>query len=143
MTLPEPFEALLARSPESLRVAVVGASNDERKFGSIILRAVASRGSVAVPVTPSSDLVHGIAAFSALGAAANAVDFANVVVAPVRALDALKTLPPGSQLPVWFQPGAYDDEVLAWCMHRAVPYLFGPCILVEFAARVRRGAGNA
>ena len=132
MTLPEPFETLLARSPESLRVAVVGASNDERKFGSI-----------AVPVTPSSDLVHGIAAFSALGAAANAVDFANVVVAPARALDALKTLPPGSQLPVWFQPGAYDDEVLAWCMHRAVPYLFGPCILVEFAARVRRGAGNA
>ena len=135
MRLPEPFETFLARPPAQLRVAVVGASNDPRKFGSIILRAVQGRGSRAVPVTPSSSAVDGIAAVASLGDAAESVDFASVVVPPARALDALGSLPAGVALPVWFQPGSYDDEVLAWCKSRGLPVLVGPCILVEFDAR--------
>jgi hypothetical protein len=135
MTLPEPFEALLALDPPSLRVAVVGASNDERKFGSIITRAVLGRGSRALPVTPTSAAVHGVPAVRSLGEAAPLVDVANVVVPPARALDAIASLPEGSRLPVWFQPGSYDDAVLEAARARGLPVLVGPCILVEFDAR--------
>jgi predicted CoA-binding protein len=135
MTLPEPFEALLALDPSSLRVAVVGASNDERKFGSIITRAVLGRGSRAVPVTPTSTEVHGVAAVRSLREAAGDADLANFVVPPARALEALASLPAGSTLPVWFQPGSYDDSVLEAARARGLPVLVGPCILVEFDAR--------
>jgi len=135
MRLPEPFETFLARPPVQLRVAVVGASNDPRKFGSIILRAVRGRGSVVVPVTPSSSAVDGVEAVARLVDAAGSVDFASVVVPPARALEALASLPEGTRLPLWFQPGSYDDEVLAWCEARGLPLLVGPCILVEFDAR--------
>ena len=135
MTLPEPFEALLALDPPSLSVAVVGASNDERKFGSIITRAVIGRGSRALPVTPTSADVHGVPAVRSLGEAASQVDLANVVVPPARALDAIASLPEGSRLPLWFQPGSYDDAVLEAARARGLPVLVGPCILVEFDAR--------
>ena len=135
MRLPDPFETFLARPPAQLRVAVVGASNDPRKFGSIILRAVQGRGSVVVPVTPSSSSVDGVDAVARLADAADSVDFASFVVPPARALKALASLPERLRLPVWFQPGSYDDDVLAWCKSRAFPLLVGPCILVEFDAR--------
>jgi hypothetical protein len=135
MLLPEPFESLLSRTPRALRVAIVGASNDERKYGSIILRAVVGRGSEAVPVTPSSSSVHGIAAARTLGEVASRIDLASFVVPPARALDALATLPPEARVPVWLQPGAYDDEVVAEARRLGLPVLAGPCILVEFDAR--------
>jgi predicted CoA-binding protein len=135
MSLPEPFDALLALDPSSLRVAVVGASNDERKFGSIIMRAVLGRGSRALPVTPTSAEVHGISAARTLGEIAARVDVASFVVPPARALDALASLPEGAKLPIWFQPGSYDDAVLDAARARGVPVLAGPCILVEFDAR--------
>jgi predicted CoA-binding protein len=135
MKLPEPFESLLARAPHDLRVGVVGASNDERKFGSIIVRAVKARGSLAVPITPTSAIVDGTEAVGSLAEAAARIDLANVVVPPARALEALRALPAESRLPVWFQPGSYDDAVLAECARRGLPTLVGPCILVEFGAR--------
>jgi hypothetical protein len=135
MRLPEPFDALLALDPSLLRIAVVGASNDERKFGSIITRAALGRGSRVVPVTPTADAVHGVRAVRTLGEAAPGVDLASFVVPPARALEALASLPEGASLPVWFQPGAYDDAVLDAARARGLPVLVGPCILVEFDAR--------
>lgn len=135
MRLPEPFESLLARAPQELRVGVVGASNDERKFGSIIVRAVRARGAVAVPITPSASHVDGLATFPSAAAAAAHIDLANFVIPPARSLEAIQALPAGVTLPVWFQPGSHDDEVLAECKRRGLPTLVGPCILVEFASR--------
>ncbi len=135
MKLLEPFESLLALAPRALSVGVVGASNDERKFGSIIFRTVRARGSVAVPITPSSSAVAGVASVGSLTEALDTIDFANFVVPPARALDAIRALPTDSTLPVWFQPGSYDDAVLAECSRRRLPTLVGPCILVELSSR--------
>jgi predicted CoA-binding protein len=135
MKLPEPFESMLARAPQELRVGVVGASNDARKFGSIIFRAVRARGSLGVQITPSASAVDEVPTVASVTEAATQIDFANFVIPPARTLEALRALPAESALPVWFQPGSYDDEVLAECKRRGLPTLVGPCILVELAAR--------
>jgi predicted CoA-binding protein len=94
-------------------VAVIGASNDRRKFGNKALRAFRARGDRVIPITPTAAEVEGERAYASVLDVPEAIDEATVYVSPsigVRIMDeiALKQIPV-----VWLNPGADGDDVIA------------------------------
>jgi predicted CoA-binding protein len=94
-------------------VAIIGASNDRRKFGNKALRAFQHQGHTVIPVNPNEQTVEGIPAVASVVDIAGPVDVATFYVQPevgVRVLDdvAKKGIPE-----VWLNPGADTGEVIA------------------------------
>jgi predicted CoA-binding protein len=123
-------------SPEQLDVsrptiAIVGASNNRRKFGNKAVRAYASRGYEVYPVHPSATEIEGHIAYP------------NVAAVPVSQLDrisiylpsdtCLQLLPQLAKKPageIWFNPGADHPAVLAEARALGLPVVVG-CSIVD------------
>ena len=93
-------------------VAVIGASNDRRKFGNKALRAFKAQGYRVVPMHPSESEIEGEKAYATVLDYPEAIDEATLYVhadAGLRVLDdiAKKGIPV-----VWLNPGADDPEVV-------------------------------
>ncbi|KAK7052581.1 CoA-binding domain-containing protein [Favolaschia claudopus] len=93
--------------------AVVGASNDESKFGTIVFKAMLEHGMDVVPVNPFVAESHGISCLHSLD---DIVDPAHtsisIVTQPSVTLQILRQASALGIFAVWLQPGAEDDAVL-------------------------------
>jgi len=97
----------------SKRVAVVGASNNRRKFGNKALRAFEHQGYTVFPINPNEREVEGHRAYPSVLDIPGELDMATVYVPPeigVRVMDDLakKAVPE-----VWLNPGADGPDVVA------------------------------
>ena len=94
-------------------VAVVGASNDRRKFGNRALRAFQAQGYTVIPINPHEAQVEGLSAFKSVLDVPGPIDMATFYVPPavgVRVIDEVARKGIGE---VWLNPGADGDEVVA------------------------------
>ena len=73
-------------------VAVIGASNDRRKFGNMAVRAFQAEGYRVVPVNPNERQVEGLPAYASVLDVPDAIDIATVYVQPETALQLLPEL---------------------------------------------------
>lgn len=94
-------------------VAVVGASNDRRKFGNKAVRAFGARGYTVIPINPHETTVEGLTAYRSVLDVPGPIEMATVYL-PTRA--GLQVIPDIAQKgirEVWLNPGADDDVVIA------------------------------
>ena len=130
--------SLLEMEPADIRIALIGASRQRHKFGSIILADLVSKGFEVWPVNPGETELHGRPVVSSVDQVPDPLHIVSLVVPPQQALDALESLDPGRGALIWFQPGAYDDRVRALARERFGRVLAGPCIMVETRGPRRR-----
>ena len=93
-------------------VAVVGASNDRRKFGNKALRAFRAEGYTVVPINPHEKEVEGIAAYRSVLDVPMPIDMATVYVQPDVACRLLDEFEQKQIREIWLNPGAESDELL-------------------------------
>jgi predicted CoA-binding protein len=93
-------------------VAVIGASNDRRKYGNKALRAFARQGYTVLPVNPHESTIEGVAAFKSVLDIPGPIDMATVYVQPAEAVKVMDELSRKGVPEVWLNPGADDDEVV-------------------------------
>lgn len=99
-------------------VAIVGASNDRRKFGNKALRAFQAEGYTVVPVNPHEGEVEGLRTYASVLDVPGTIDVATVYVQPDIGLQLLPELE-AKQIPeIWFNPGAESGELLAEARRR-------------------------
>ena len=67
-------------------VAVVGASNDRRKFGNKALRAYRAQGHTVIPINPHESEVEGVRAYTSVLDVPGPIDLATVYVQPEVAI---------------------------------------------------------
>lgn len=94
-------------------VAVIGASNDRRKFGNRAVRAFKRQGYTVIPINPHEANVDGDKAYPSVLDVPGTIDMATVYVHAepgVRVMEELATKGVGE---VWLNPGADDDRVVA------------------------------
>ena len=94
-------------------VAVIGASNDRRKFGNKAVRAFARQGYDVKPVNPNSVTVEGLPAYPSITDIAGTIDLVTMYVPPAigeRLLPDIARKQPGE---LWVNPGAESDTLLA------------------------------
>lgn len=111
-------------------IALVGASNAPHKYGSIILQDLRRWGYTVLPVNPRTAVVAGTPALRSVNEADGPVHIISVVVPPGDALNVAQTASPELCDVIWFQPGSFDDEVLAVARSRFGTVIAGDCIMV-------------
>jgi hypothetical protein len=92
-------------------VAVIGASNDRRKFGNRAVRAFQQQGYVVVPINPHEDDVEGLKAYASVLKVPGAIDMASFYVPPDIGVQVIEEVAQKGITEVWLNPGA-DSEAL-------------------------------
>ncbi|MDJ0923139.1 MAG: CoA-binding protein [Acidimicrobiia bacterium] len=118
-------------------VAIVGATDDPAKYGSVIYRDLKRKGFEVYAVNPNRDTVDGDPAYQSLEALPKKPTIVNIVVPPSVALQVLRKAGELGLWNVWVQPGAESPEVMTYLTEHDFNYLANSCIMVQ--SRMRSG----
>ena len=122
--------ATLLNEPETT-VAVVGATDNAMKYGSVIYRDLKRKGYAVFPVNPNRTEVDGDKAYPSLEELPESPTIVNIVVPPSVTIGVLKKSLELGLKNVWLQPGAESPESLAFLQEHGFNYLANACIMVE------------
>jgi predicted CoA-binding protein len=93
-------------------IAVIGASNDRRKFGNRAVRAYRQQGYTVVPINPHEAQVEGVKAYPSVLDVPGTIDMATFYVPPdigERVIEEVAR----KQIPeVWLNPGSESDRLI-------------------------------
>jgi len=112
-------------------VAVIGATDNPRKYGNRIYLDLKGKGFRVYPVNPSRDSVDGDPTYASLADLPERPDIVDFVVPPTRTLRILKQANELGITTVWIQPGAESDDVVTYLDEHGFNYLMDACIMVE------------
>ncbi len=111
-------------------IAIIGASNDRRKYGNRAVRAYLRRGWKVYPVNPHEDEIEGLPAFrSILDIPLARLDRVSLYVSPVIGLQVLPEIAGKPPAELWLNPGADTPEVIARAEALGLPVITG-CSIV-------------
>lgn len=128
---PTQVQAFLAGT----RIAVVGASDDTKKFGGTIYRELVKRGYDAIPVNPNTTVVDGRPCYPTVIAVPGELDGVMVVVRRELAADVVRDCVERGVGRVWLfkgigAPGAVSDEAVQLCHDHGIEVIEGACPLM-------------
>ena len=112
-------------------VAVVGATDNPSKYGSIIYRDLKRKGYTVFPVNPNRSTVDGDRSYNHLQDLAQKPSIVNIVVPPDVTLEILDQCLELGLMNVWLQPGAESPQTLGFLQQHNFNYLANACIMVE------------
>ncbi len=93
-------------------VAIIGASNDPRKFGNKAVRAFLQQGYTVYPVNPNESEVEGLDAYKSIRDVPERPKMISVYVPPHVLLKLLPDIAERGCEELWLNPGTESDEVL-------------------------------
>ena len=94
-------------------VAVIGASNNRRKFGNRALRAYRDQGYTVVPINPHEPEVEGLKAYASMLDVPGPIDMASFYVPPEVGEEIIGDIARKQIAEVWLNPGAESDGLIA------------------------------
>ena len=95
------------------RGAVIGASNDRRKYGNKAVRAFRAQGYTVYPINPHEVAVEGVSAYASITDVPDAVEMATMYVPPEMGMTVIDDLARKGVKEVWFNPGSESPELVA------------------------------
>ena len=121
----------MARMLNAAAYAVVGASRQPEKYGSIVYRTLKAAGKAVYAVNPHADTVDGDPCFATLADVPTRPDVA-VMVVPPAVTEAAVAECARLRIPnVWMQPGAESEAAVAACHQHGIAVVSGgPCMMV-------------
>ena len=93
-------------------IAIIGASNDRRKFGNKALRAFRRQGYTVVAVNPHEETIEGERAYRTVLDYPGPIDEASLYVQPEVGVTVIGDLAEKKIPAVWLNPGADGPEVI-------------------------------
>jgi len=111
--------------------AVVGASNNETKFGYQVLMDLHDAGYQVVPINLHEDKVMGLKAYHKISDYPGSFDVVVFVVPPAATEEVLKEVKQKGIKNVWMQPGAESEKALAYCKENRINCVNDDCIMVR------------
>ena len=113
-------------------IALIGASNDKKKYGNKIYRDLRDKGYNVIPINPKEDLIEGDKAYSSIENMERLPDIANFVVPPSISMKIAKHAFNLGVKHLWFQPGSESKDLEKWLLdEKEIKYLVNSCIMVE------------
>ena len=94
-------------------VAVLGASQDRRKFGNKAVRAYRDCGLTVLPVNPREATIEGLVAYPNLDSISEPLDYVSVYLPPAVGLKLLPEIVAKGCDELWLNPGSDSDEIVA------------------------------
>lgn len=93
-------------------IAVIGASQDRRKFGNKAVRAYLDYGYEVFPVNPREATIEGITAYPSLDVITAPIDIVSLYVPPAVGLKLLPAIAEKQPKELWLNPGSESDELI-------------------------------
>ncbi len=93
-------------------VAVIGASQDRRKFGNKAVRAYRECGFKVFPVNLTEATIEGLKAYPSLDAIDAPIDFVSLYVPPAVGLQVLPAIAAKNPKELWLNPGSESDDLI-------------------------------
>jgi len=119
----------------SPKFAVVGASKDQTKFGTKVLKWYRNRNKDVTPIHPKEDELEGVSTIRSIADLSSPTETSISIITPPKVtLGILEQAKALSVPALWLQPGAEDDAVIAYIKENGLAdkaIYGGPCILVE------------
>ena len=112
-------------------IAVVGATDNRSKYGSIIYRDLKAKGFAVYPVNTRRSNVDGDPAYPTLGDLPQPPTIVNIVVPPDETLGVLEQAYDLGYVNVWIQPGAENGAVYDYLATHDFNALVGACIMIR------------
>ncbi len=122
--------AALLDEPDTT-LAVVGATDNPSKYGSVIYRDLKRKGFIVYPVNPNRTVVDGDRTFATLAEIPRKPMIVNIVVPPEVTIKILQQCLDLGLMNVWLQPGSESPEVLTFLQEHDFNYLANACIMVQ------------
>ena len=94
-------------------VAVIGASNNRRKFGNIAVRAFRHAGYHVIPITPHAREVEGLRTYPTVLDFPGTIDMATIYVPPEVGERVILQIAEKGIAEVWLNPGAESAALVA------------------------------
>ncbi|KAJ3557393.1 hypothetical protein NM688_g1492 [Phlebia brevispora] len=119
----------------SPKYAVVGASKDQSKFGTKVLKWYLARNKDVTPIHPKEDELEGVRTIRQLSDLPTPTETSVSIITPPKVtLGILEQAKALSVPALWLQPGAEDEAVIKYINDNGLGgkvIYGGPCILVE------------
>jgi hypothetical protein len=112
-------------------IALVGATDNPSKYGSVIYRDLTAKRLTVFPINPSRDTVGGEKAYPDLASLPHPPTIINLVIPPERGLAVVDEVIELGYDNVWLQPGADSPELLAKLEAAGLRYVADSCIMVR------------
>lgn len=111
--------------------AVLGASNDQEKFGYKITKALKDKGKTVYPINLKEEEILGLKAYSSISNLPEIPEVIDFVVPPNTGMKTIDsgTIPKGTVL--WFQPGSFDFDLVEYATSKGYQVVSDGCVLVE------------
>tara|TARA_B100000945_G_C20390677_1_gene602068 strand:+ start:1292 stop:1675 length:384 start_codon:yes stop_codon:yes gene_type:complete len=117
---------------ENTSIALIGASNDQNKYGNKIYRDLRNKGYNVTPINPKEEKIEGDRAYTSIEEMKELPDIANFVVPPPVAIKIAQNITNLGIKHLWFQPGSESKELEDWLKNTdGIEYLINACIMVE------------
>ena len=112
-------------------IALVGASNDPKKYGNKILLDLVSKGYNVVPINSKEDTIAGIKSYKNVLDLKESISIINFVVPPEIGFEITKELVENNYDNFWYQPGAESKEISSYLIENSKNFIDDKCIMVE------------
>lgn len=112
------------------RIAVVGASSQNNRFGGYIYRTLKQKGYDVVPVNPRAAAIEHDHCYSSLDSIPGQLDAAIVAVKPEKALKVVDDAIAAEVPRLWFQQGADFSEAENRARQAGIETVSGKCIIM-------------
>jgi predicted CoA-binding protein len=93
-------------------VAVIGASQDRRKYGNKAVRAYVEAGYRVFPVNLNQSTIEGLPTYHSLKDVPSPVDFVSLYVPPAVGLNLLPEIAAKDPREIWLNPGSESEDFI-------------------------------
>ncbi|HEX5177433.1 MAG TPA: CoA-binding protein [Chthoniobacteraceae bacterium] len=93
-------------------VAIIGASQDRRKYGNKAVRAYRDSGYRVYPINPNEDEVEGLRSYPTIDAVPEEIDYVSLYVPPAVGLKLLPAIAAKGPKELWLNPGSESDDLI-------------------------------
>lgn len=121
---------------QAKRLAVVGVSRSEQKFGTAIYKELKARGFQVFGVNPQMQTIAGDPCYASIGELAGKVDGAVICLPPQKAALVIREAAAAGIQNIWLQQGSQSLETKQAAREAGVSPVEGKCILM-YAGEVK------
>lgn len=110
--------------------AVVGVSQDDRKFGNRVFRDLRDAGYLVYAVNPKGGTIEGTPVYPTLADLPETPEVVDLVVPPTVTEQIVQEAHRLGLTRIWMQPGAESDVAMAYCHEHGIDVIHDACAMV-------------
>ncbi|TYB31034.1 MAG: CoA-binding protein [Candidatus Mcinerneyibacterium aminivorans] len=125
------MENLIQIFKKQKNIAVVGATDKEEKYGFKVFKKLKKIGYTVFPVNPNVDFIENDEVYNSISKVNDRIDAVSMIVNPQVGKNIIKEINRKNIDLVWFQPGAYNEELIDYCRENNIKVIYERCVLAD------------